>query len=171
MTRPFFICGWFYIDVRSLMESHHSLIAPEGKLCASSSQLSKSPDSDWWMYLPARVRSHGGVKLTVKRGVSFLMSSRDTSIPITPRINWFWCWERKYERKGMRNKYLFIGSFHCWLLSSRAPAFIYCTSPFLSSLVFVLLKTGSVPVMTRPSSWWRVKQTHYSTQEYYRIKV
>lgn len=37
------------------------------------------------------------LELTVKRGVSFLMSPRDTSIPITPRISWFWCCTR--ERK------------------------------------------------------------------------
>lgn len=42
-------------------------------------------------------------QLTVKRGVSFLMSSNDTSIPITPRINWFWCWEKVWEKKNKEN--------------------------------------------------------------------
>lgn len=37
-----------------------------------------------------------GMKLTVKRGVSFLMSPRLTSIPITPRISWFWCWRERW---------------------------------------------------------------------------
>lgn len=40
------------------------------------------------------------LELTVKRGVSFLMSPRDTSIPITPRISWFWCWVREKETEG-----------------------------------------------------------------------
>lgn len=42
-------------------------------------------------------QSHLHCELTVKRGVSFLTSTRDTSIPITPRINWFWCWEERQK--------------------------------------------------------------------------
>lgn len=83
------------------MESHHPLIVPEGKLL----RLSKSQDSVWWMYLSGCMWSHMAVKLTVKRGVSFLMSSRDTSIPITPRINWFWCWEKVWEKSMRKNSY------------------------------------------------------------------
>lgn len=49
----------------------------------------------WWMNLLLCESSYIGenkksIQPTVKRGVSFLMSSRETSIPITPRINWFW---------------------------------------------------------------------------------
>lgn len=44
---------------------------------------------------PRLFTSPSGMKLTVKRGVSFLMSPRLTSIPITPRISWFWCWRER----------------------------------------------------------------------------
>lgn len=38
--------------------------------------------------------------LTVNRGVSLLMSSRETSTAMTPRMSWFWdFWERKKRRQ------------------------------------------------------------------------
>lgn len=49
--------------------------------------------TDKWNYYRAlKKKSYPNSKLhlTVKRGVSLLISSNDTSTPITPRINWFY---------------------------------------------------------------------------------
>lgn len=154
------------------MKSHHSLVwlLQRESQCKHFTSV-KSHDlalTNQSVYTHMITQGH---KLTVNRGVSFLMSSRETSIPMTPRINWFWCWNQEWDGRSETSS-MFMWSCNCWLhFIFSANIFNYCTSPFLSSLVFVLLKTGSVPVMTRPSSWWKVKQVHCSTQESYQGQI
>lgn len=63
---------------------------------------------------------------------------------------------RQREKKMMMKVVL-----QCRLLSSCVWGSVYRTSPFLSSLVLVLLNTGRVPVMTRPSSWWGAHESQF----------